>query len=126
MVYIDRKMVYIGSGVLRRPFIHLDVTTEEDKAATAIGTARKRNVHVMLKIMYMKSRNAAWHSQAMLLRYFHPQMRCLFNDVYMRTDMAGVEFLVRQLEMPTLGCQLWLDASAPRVLHSTARGAATG
>ena len=31
-------------------------------------------------------------------------MHCLFNDVYMRTDMAGVEFLVR----------LWLDASAPR------------
>lgn len=48
MVYIDRKMVYIGSGVLRRPFIHLDVTTEEDKVARAIGTARKRNVHDML------------------------------------------------------------------------------
>ena len=118
-------MVYIGSGILRRPFVHLDVTILDDKVAVAIETARRKNVHVMLKIMYMKNLNAARHSEAML-RFYRNQQQFLFNDMFKRTDMTGVESLVGQLEMPTLGCQLWLDASAPRVLHSTARGAATG
>ena len=32
----------------------------------------------------------------------------------MKTNMNGVDFLLGQLEKPTLGCQLWLDASAFR------------
>ena len=104
-------MVYIGSGARRRPFLHLDASTVDDKVAMAIQTARRNNVHVMFKIMYMKNMKAARHSEAMLLRYYRNQQQFLFNDLYKRTDMTGVELLVGQLEKPT---QLWLDASARR------------
>ena len=67
-----------------------------------------------LKIMFIKNMKAARHSEAMLLRYYRNQQQFLFNDLYKRTDMAGVESLVGQLVKPTLGCQLWLDASARR------------
>ena len=107
-------MVYIGSGARRRPFLHLDASTVDDKVAMAIQTARRNNVHVMFKIMYMKNMKAARHSEAMLLRHYRNQQQFLFNDLYKRTNMTGVESLVGQLVKPTLGCQLWLDASARR------------
>lgn len=80
----------------------------------AIQKARSNNRHIMFKIIYMKNIKAARHSEAMLLRYYRKQQYFLINEFFKRTDMTGVELLVGQLEKPTLGCQLWLHASARR------------
>ena len=70
-------MVYIGSGVRRGPFIHLDKSTVDEKVSMAIQKARSNNRHIMFKIIYMKNIKAARHSEAMLLRYYRKQQHFL-------------------------------------------------
>jgi hypothetical protein len=98
---------------MSRPFVHLDYTFQ-DKVSKAVIEARQKNQNIMIKIMYMNNIAAATNAEKALLRHFKMEQDLLLNEVFMKTNMNGVDFLLGQLEKPTLGCQLWLDASAFR------------
>ena len=93
--------------------MHLDYTFQ-DKVSKAVIEARQKNQNIMIKIMYMNNIAAATNAEKTLLRHFKMEQDLLLNEVFMKTNMNGVDFLLGQLEKPTLGCQQWLDASAFR------------